>query len=551
MKISRVKISYVRAVTDRKPVLLAVFSLLLIATIIVLAAPQPKPVVTFLLELPDFSVAPTSQSELVIPSPQATNILIHILKPQADLIDYGQIYTFINGEAASQVSAITSSENGKLIRMTLDGRLGLKLVPGRNCIEVRAQNQRGRLLYGSFVVKTSTENRNDSLIYQVKLGNDPKQQTPPELVLLEPESAVEISARRRAQPVRISGVATAASTIERVNINGQPISIKRGEEVNLRKLGLTNEDKRVTFDTTYTPASDAKQIVVEAVDSAGNRTQLQIPLVTTSPGQVTEFHGHKYALIIGISKFRNNDNGVPNLKYADADAVAVSKFLQSPSGGRFPPENILLLVNEDATLLKVREAFAHFTEQAGPDDLLLIFFASHGSPDPLAMQNLYFIVNDTQIDRMSDTGLSMRDLQNFIQEHVRSKRMVLLVDTCHSAGLTGSPTEGMRALGNNLVNLYSERLLYQQEGKAVITSSDVNEYSQEAQRWGGGHGVFTHFLLEGMSGKADANGDHLVTLGELFRYVRQHVRLDTQFKQNPRMLIGTNDDLAISTVAGR
>jgi len=41
-----------------------------------------------------------------------------------------------------------------------------------------------------------------------------------------------------------------------------------------------------------------------------------------------------------------------------------------------------------------------------------------------------------------------------------------------------------------------------------------------------------------MSGKADTNGDHLVTLGELFPLCAPHVRLDTQYKQNPRMLIG-------------
>ena len=33
-------------------------------------------------------------------------------------------------------------------------------------------------------------------------------------------------------------------------------------------------------------------------------------------------------------------------------------------------------------------------------------------------------------------------------------------------------------------------------GKAIITSSDVNEVSRESEAWGGGHGIFTLALLE-------------------------------------------------------
>jgi hypothetical protein len=52
-----------------------------------------------------------------------------------------------------------------------------------------------------------------------------------------------------------------------------------------------------------------------------------------------------------------------------------------------------------------------------------------------------------------------------------------------------------------------------------------------------------------MRGRADLDADHLVTVGELFRYVRRSVRRDTQFRQNPRLLVGTNDNLALSAVA--
>jgi len=47
------------------------------------------------------------------------------------------------------------------------------------------------------------------------------------------------------------------------------------------------------------------------------------------------------------------------------------------------------------------------------------------------------------------------------------------------------------------------------------------ELSQEDARSGGGHGVFTHFLLDGLNGHAaDKNADGLLDLQELYDYVR-------------------------------
>src|SRR5205085_10364515 len=124
-------------------------------------------------------------------------------------------------------------------------------------------------------------------------------------------------------------------------------------------------------------------------------------------------------------------------------------------------------------------------------DLILIFIATHGSPDPFAEQNIYFLTYDTDVDRMAETAFAMKDFKRMLENNVRARRMVLLVDTCHSAGLTGSRGESSRGLGNNLVNLYPEKLLYQDAGKAVITSSDVHESSQAPPRRGGAQGRVT------------------------------------------------------------
>ena len=150
---------------------------------------------------------------------------------------------------------------------------------------------------------------------------------------------------------------------------------------------------------------------------------------------------------------------------------------------------------------------------------------------------------------MADTAFAMKDFKRLLENNVRARRMILFVDTCHSAGLIVPPGESTRGLRINLVSQYAEKMLYVQEGNALITSSDVGEASQEGPRWGGGHGVFTHFLLQGMGGMADTDSDQVVTVGELFRYVSQKVRAATEYSQHPRIQAGANEDLALAAVA--
>jgi uncharacterized caspase-like protein len=367
-------------------------------------------------------------------------------------------------------------------------------------------------------------------------------------VLLEPQNEISFPSGRRSLAVRIAGYASGATTLASVTANGQNVPFKREVQISTRKLGLANEVNRVSFEATITIGSDVSVVALEATDAAGNRTVMQIPVRAGDNNRIAEFRGRKYALIVGISQFKYQEGWISNLRYADADARLLAEFLQSPSGGRFPKENLRMLINEQATLQNFRGALDSFVSQPGPDDLLLVFLASHGGPDEQAPQNLYFIMHDTRRDQMTETALAMKDLQSLLQQNVRANRMVLLVDTCQSAGLIETPEVRTRGRFNNLSSLYAEKLIYQEEGKAIITAADVNEGSQESAKWGGGHGVFTWFLIEGMRGKADTNTDRLVTVGELFRFVRQKVNADTQFTQNPRMLLGTNENLALAAV---
>ncbi|HSF51078.1 MAG TPA: hypothetical protein VLA74_09995 [Nitrososphaeraceae archaeon] len=86
----------------------------------------------------------------------------------------------------------------------------------------------------------------------------------------------------------------------------------------------------------------------------------------------------------------------------------------------------------------------------------------------------------------------------------------------------------------------------------MLTSAQSNEVALEDEKWGEGHGVFTYYLLEGMRGNADISPqDGIVTVGELFEYVRENVKKATGNQQHPS--VGPNvfdENLPMAITAG-
>jgi hypothetical protein len=262
----------------------------------------------------------------------------------------------------------------------------------------------------------------------------------------------------------------------------------------------------------------------------------------------SQFGGRRYALIVGVSRYKFHEGGLNDLEYADADSQSIATFLKTRAG--FKDSDISYLENENATVENVRAAVDLFLDRARENDLVFLFIASHGTQDPFDPKNLYLVLHDSKVTNMSRTALNMSELQTLFSTRLRAKRMVILIDACHSGGVDSAPASGARQLErneNNTFNVYAEKL-FSGEGRALLTSSDVNEISQEGKKWGGGHGVFTWAILEGLSGVADVNRDKVVTTGELFDFVSQKVREQTNGRQSPRALAGTNRDFPLTTV---
>jgi len=264
---------------------------------------------------------------------------------------------------------------------------------------------------------------------------------------------------------------------------------------------------------------------------AGNATRHES--VSRSASVTSSLAVGRWAVIVGVSKHKNS---AIDLKYGDRDAEALYELIQKPTAGGFSKDHILKLINEEATTASITKALRSFLKKPAPEDVVLLYFSCHGSPDPDRPDYVYLVTHDTDPNDISGTGLPMREVQWCLESYLVAKRVILLADTCHSGAIAGGGRKNLEPVNRRLVNDYLTLLAQSNPGTAMLTSAGANEVSIEDEKWGGGHGVFTHFLLEGMSGNADAgNSDGIVTVGELFDYVYQQVKEQTQDKQHPAL----------------
>lgn len=229
-------------------------------------------------------------------------------------------------------------------------------------------------------------------------------------------------------------------------------------------------------------------------------------------------YANSHALVIGINSYKH----VSPLAYAVNDATAVRDLLVAELG--FPSENVICLLDENATREAILKAYCSFMrEDVGLDDRVLVFFAGHGHTLTGNRGEVGFLVpQDAVLDDYS-TFIRWDDLTKN-SELVRAKHLMFIMDACYGGlALTRSTLPGSARFLKDMLLRHSRQVLT--AGKADETVSDA----------GGplaGHSVFTGHLIEGLLGKAASDGG-VITANGLMSYVYQRVSSDRDSNQTP------------------
>ena len=333
----------------------------------------------------------------------------------------------------------------------------------------------------------------------------------------------------------LSGQITDDSQISSVKIDNEPITL----------------DSKGNFEMALYVPYDGLKLSVEAIDKFANKssriividreeiTQSEniVKLPSLNPTKVNARENNSaVALIVGITNYKN----IPLAIYADNDAKMFSDFAYRSLG--VSRDKIKLLVNETANFVEIKKTIKRWLQneiKSGETDVYL-FFAGHGLVSD-NQKDLYLLPYDGEPTLLDDTSLKRSELFSIISES-NPKSVTAFFDTCYS-GLTRE---------NKMLIASARPLKIVAEENTIpininlITAAANNEIANGLEA--AEHGMFSYYLMEGLSGNADSDNDKNITLGELYSYLSDKVK-DKSSKlgrqQNPQ-LSGDKDKVLVS-----
>jgi tetratricopeptide (TPR) repeat protein len=241
------------------------------------------------------------------------------------------------------------------------------------------------------------------------------------------------------------------------------------------------------------------------------------------------------AVVIGISDYQ--DEAIEDLKYADKDAVVFADFLRSPSGGSLNDQQIRVLTNGQATLASVQSALEWLLKNSQKGDLAIIYFSCHGDVEAKAQQERgYLLTHDTPKNNYRLNALDV----DYLNDHIiggLSKldvKTIVVMDACHSGTLAGEGIGGKESTASELMKRFSNEV--------KIMSCQPYELSLEGSQWGNGRGLFSFYLIDGLRGRADEDGDKRVDLYELEAYLQHQIRKASKKSQHPDIFGGRKQE---------
>jgi peptidoglycan/xylan/chitin deacetylase (PgdA/CDA1 family)/TolA-binding protein len=228
----------------------------------------------------------------------------------------------------------------------------------------------------------------------------------------------------------------------------------------------------------------------------------------SSPAQ-TKFYRESWAVIVGINDYDN----WPKLRYAVNDANGVEDVLVNKYG--FKRENIRKMLNRDATRQHILQVLGdEFTDgkKIQREDRVFFFFAGHGATRTLDDgRQLGFIV-PVDADKVSyySTAISMTTLRE-AADLIPAKHIYFVMDSCYS-GLALTRGTGLFSRDHT----YLEEVTRRTARQILTAGGSDQEVADDGPK---GHSVFTWALLEGLQGKADLDGNGVITASELGAYI--------------------------------
>ena len=268
-------------------------------------------------------------------------------------------------------------------------------------------------------------------------------------------------------------------------------------------------------------------------------------------------------LVIGIDAYVELDD----LQGAVSDARDVAAALEG-SG----VQDLVVLEDGAATRARIEDEWWGLVRRADPGDTLVLTYAGHGGQEPERIPGAERDGHDEVLllggFRSSGPGTRERILDDelnqwFVEAGGRGLRVVFVADSCHSGTLTRSidpraPRTSVRtaayAISDDMLELDipdAAAALEEVDLEHVSFLAAGQEHEQIPEIMLPGEtgpeprGVLSYMFARAVEGQADHDGDGVLRRNELWRFVRERVRMESEARQTPNLMPNTRGDESV------
>ncbi len=291
---------------------------------------------------------------------------------------------------------------------------------------------------------------------------------------------------------------------------------------------------------------DDEELTLIAIDESQNKSTKIVKVIIDikEPVEVAKIYdqlkpiekgkkdNNRIALIIGVEKYENTP---VQALFANNDAKLFKYFANKSLG--ISPSNIKLLIDHDARHLDVIEALKAWlpSKIMANKSELFVFFSGHGYPSKDG--DLYLIPQNGDPRFLEESALSQKYIIDQIKK-LNPRSVTMFFDACYS---------GQSRTGEVLIAGLKPLAIVPDDPDipsnfSIFSSSEYNQISatiKEAK-----HGIFSYYLMKGLQGNADENGNKRITNNELIAYLKTNISQEalTQNREQNPMLSTQNLD---------
>ena len=261
-----------------------------------------------------------------------------------------------------------------------------------------------------------------------------------------------------------------------------------------------------------------------------------------------------YGLIIGVGK---------DLPASVRDAQAIYNILANKEIAGYNDDNITLLLEKDATNIKIRKALQDLVEKTDADSSVFIFYSGHGGtytdndiidlehggkgkkPANENESHYHLVPNNWDPKNYRETWVLATELKERLRE-MKSRRLILFLDCCHAEGMTKSGgTLKIKELKDRLKN--PEGMVHRiddGQGISIVSSCRSDELSWILNEEP--NSLFTTCLLEVLRGEhKETYTEPYIRMTEAVQYIMKRVP-EKKPVQRPFVNLQLYDDFILS-----